>query len=273
MPKNKSTATVLAFLGGIIGLHKFYLRDIGSGIFYVILTNIFINMFGFPFTIFFGIMDAMKLAGMSQEKFDQKYNKNAFGRGRRRERRNYPRSTRSSRSRTGSSRRRSSDSVSSPVNRTRRSQPRRLRNNPFKTSGYKKYKDFDLEDAIVDYTQALELSPEDKEIHFYMSAIYSLMEKKDKSFFHLDKAVSLGLKQTNKILEMDDFAFLRIQEGFEKFKNNGFRIVQQGEDGPDESLVMDDLLLSQLNKLKEMRDRGLLSEKEFLTEKEKIIRR
>ena len=267
MKKNKYKAALMAFLGGIIGMHKFYLRDPGAGIFYLILFSISVNVIGFPITMILGALDALNLIGMSEERFDRKYNKNFRGREPRgRSRRATRRRSREENARA----RREADRGRYVVKK----QPVRKRSNPFKKTAYKKYQEFDLEDAILDYKEALEIAPDDKEVHFYMSAIYSLLEKKDKSFFHLEKAVSLGLKQTNRIMEMDDFAFLRIQDEFESFKNNGFRKgVTQKPNEPNEDLAMDDLLLSRLNKLKEMRERGLLSENEFLKEKEKIIRR
>lgn len=261
MKKSRVFAALLAIFGGVIGLHKFYLRDIGAGIFYLMFFFIFAR---FPITAILGIIEGISLLSMTDEKFDQKYNRNVKERFQQR--------------RTGS-RTVQRETRKQPVTGGRyevRKKPSRQRSNPFKKTAYKKYKEFDLEEALKDFQQAIEIAPEDKEIHFYMSAIYSLLEKKDKAFYHLDKSIQYGLKQTNKIMEMDDFAYLRIQKEFESFKNNGFRIVDSqtnGIDAPKEELVLDDLLLSRLNKLKELREKGLLSENEFLVEKQKIIRR
>ena len=77
----------------------------------------------------------------------------------------------------------------------------------------------------------------------------------------------------NKVLEIDDFAFLRIQEDFEAFKEAGFKQEKaKSLEPPKDDLLQDDLLLSQLNKLKNLREKGLLSEKEFLYEKEKLLK-
>ena len=272
MKKSKKVAVLLAFFGGIFGLHKFYLRDIGGGIFYIFFFIFMSSIIKFPVTVILGIIDAINMLGMSEEKFDRKYNKNV----REFQQRRTSRETRSSRTNTRRQSRediardrRKADTSRYQVNKT----PKRQRSNPFKKTAYAKYKDYDLEEAIVDYKQALEIAPEDKEIHFYMSAVYSMLEKKEKSFFHFDKAVQFGLKQTRKILEMDEFAYLRVQKEFENFKKNNFKIVSENNTAsPNEELVLDDLLLARLNKLKEMRERGLLSENEFLAEKQKIIR-
>jgi len=48
MAKNKFTAAVLALVGGVIGMHKFYLDDPGSGIFYAFLSIMFTNFIFMP---------------------------------------------------------------------------------------------------------------------------------------------------------------------------------------------------------------------------------
>ena len=56
MRKNKQTAILLAFFGGIIGLHKFYLRDIGGGIFYLFFFFFMSGIIKFPITFFLGFI-------------------------------------------------------------------------------------------------------------------------------------------------------------------------------------------------------------------------
>jgi len=151
---------------------------------------------------------------------------------------------------------------------------RRKRNNPFKLSAIKKYKDFDLEDALSDYEQALLVDPQDSSIYVDMAAIYSLLENKEKSYYHIIKARELGWSNTDEIIQKDDFAFIRIQQDFETFKASGYTSTDTKTlEAPKEDLLQDDLLLSQLNKLKNLRERGLLSDKEFIQEKEKLFKR
>ena len=261
MSKSKGVAAGLALVGGMFGLHKFYLNETGSGIFYLVLTWILFGTFRFPITAFLGIMDGLKLLSMSEEKFDRKYNQRTPVRRQAREGRQYRRKSREER-RIENQRQKY---------RMNRSATPRKRSNPFKTSAYKKYKDFDLEDAIDDYKRALEIAPEDTEIHFNMAAVYSLSENKDKAYFHISEAIKHGFKDFEKILTMDDFAYIRIQQDFEDFKASGYTTTEKQEK-PVNNLLEDDLLLSQLNKLKEMRDRGLLSENEYQYEKQKLGR-
>ena len=48
------------------------------------------------------------------------------------------------------------------------------RRNPFKTSAMDKYKDFELDEAIVDFNKALKIAEKDPDIHFHLAAAYSL---------------------------------------------------------------------------------------------------
>lgn len=260
MARRKSTAAFLALIGGAFGIHKFYLGKTGTGVVYMFLLFTLVRIFGMPITVLLGFIDAVRLIGMSQSEFDEKYNSGE-------------RLSRRYRSRhVNKSRRQKKEEERS--RRYRYEKPKkRVRKNPFKTSGDKKYEDYDLEDAVKDYEQALVISPEDMEIHFNMAAVYSLLENKKKSYYHLEKANELGYKKMNKVLEIDDFAFLRIQEDFEAFKEAGFKEERaKSIEPPKDDLLQDDLLLSQLNKLKNLREKGLLSEKEFLYEKEKLLK-
>ncbi|MDX1702583.1 MAG: NINE protein [Melioribacteraceae bacterium] len=261
--KNRVVAAIIAFVFGAFGAHKFYLRDPGAGIFYLILF--FVTSRFFPVTAILGIIDAFRLLMMSDEDFDRRYNKRIVRRQRYRDRRN------------PDYRRRE------PVETTRRKQEKvsrptlRKRSNPFKKSGIKKYKEFDLEDAIEDFKKGLEIEPQDIALHFNIACAYSLTEQKEKAYDHLAKAVEYGFKDTEKILTHDDLAYVRIQPEFDDFKKSGFKIGKKVDDKGDEQFaeeeLTDDVLLSQLNKLAELRKKGLLSEEEFALERKKLLNR
>lgn len=152
------------------------------------------------------------------------------------------------------------------------------RENPFKKSGIRKYKEYDLDDAIIDFNKGLEVDPSDMALHFNIACAYSLTEQKEKAYHHLKKCVEYGFKDFEKIQTHDDLAYVRIQPEYDAFKLSGFTTLS-GEDGqsqksieqPEE--VKDDVLLSQLNKLAELRKKGLLSEQEFSYERKKLLSR
>jgi len=258
MKKSKTTAAIFALLGGMIGMHKFYLNDPGSGIFYTFLTIAFGRFF--PIALILGVIDAIRLFSMSDEQFDTKYNKKAVRRSVQR-RRKYNSSSERERDMQR-------DRYKYKETKTRK------RSNPFRKSADLKFKEYDLEGALDDYQKAAEISEPDKNVHFNLACIYSLMEKKENSFHHLEEAVKLGYKNVEKISTVDELAFLRIQPEFVSFKENGFIMKRsRAVNPPKDDLLQDDLLLSQLNKLKELRTRGLLSEKEFSLEKQKLLRK
>lgn len=165
---------------------------------------------------------------------------------------------------------------SAPTNR----QSYQKRSNPFKKSGIRKYKEFELEDAIIDFKKGLEINNKDIALHFNIACAYSLTEQKEKAFDHVKKAVQNGFKDFEKIQTHDDLAFMRIQPEYEAFKKSGFSIIgeQVGEENKKKTTVtpdqaQDDVLLSQLNKLAELRKKGLLSEQEFAYERKKLLSR
>jgi len=273
---NRIIAGLLAFIGGTFGVHKFYLGDIGGGIFYIFLF--FITIKFFPVTLVLGIIEALKLFNMDPEAFDKKYNQGATGRSKRFQGKNRPQYRRDRERSNGNrnARVRSNGNNRNAPPRSRYSPKRNtiLKRNPFKASAMEKYKEFDLEDAIVDFNKALKLAEQDPEIHFYLAAVYSLSENKDKAFKHIELAVKYGFKEPEKIETFEDLAYMRIQDDFEAFRDNGYKITLATESKKEtitEDVLEDDILLSQLNKLDELRKRGLISNEEFQIEKEKLI--
>jgi TM2 domain-containing membrane protein YozV len=284
--KDKNKAARLAFFLGIFGAHKFYLKDGAGGVFYLMLFMLGIRLIKLPISLILGIIDGFILISMSDEKFDKKYNSGQQSRSRKRYReRDYPEETEAPR------RSRRYEPPGKPkVERTPRARRKIVRDNPFKRSGIKKYKDFELEEAIEDFQKGIELEPEDISLHFNLACAYSLTEKPENSYYHLSKAVSYGFKDFAKIKSHDDLAYLRIQAGFHDFEQNGYQLVKNiTVDEPvkkeepanpvetqkpieEKDPLNDDILLSQLNKLDELRTRGLISDREFQMEKRKLLR-
>jgi TM2 domain-containing membrane protein YozV len=266
--RNKTAAGLFAIFLGWAGVHRFYLGQVGLGILYVFLTIVSFAII----PTFIGIIDAIILFSMSEEDFDAKYNTQ---RGmvppiynRRLQQKGYP-------------------PMAAPRQQKRASAPPRtgrtsgrMVQNPYKINGIKKYKEFDLEGAIEDFTKGLEINPKDISLHFNLACAYSLTEQVDKAYAHLDRAVALGFTDFNKIRTHDDLAYVRIQERFDEFQNNNFRLAssnppesnEASAEVPEEEPEMDDMLLAQLKRLSELRARGLLSEQEFSIEKRKLTR-
>ena len=278
--KDKTTAAIFALFLGWLGIHRFYLRQPGLGVLYIILVWTGISFF-------LGIIDFIVLLAMDPEEFDRRYNEEESEydryRSRRAERRDYRRTQdrpgRRRRSHNTRQRERRSYERERPSRRTTQrrsrsttSKQQRKRVNPYKQSGIKKYKDFDLEAAIEDFNKGLEIDPNDIALHFNIACAYSLTEKADKAFYHISQAVENGFKDFDKIKNHDDLAYVRIQDNFDAFADNGFRLVDQPKqlEAPKQDLLSDDVLLSQLNRLSELKEKGLITEKEYLIEKQKL---
>ena len=254
--RNKTTAGLFALFLGWAGVHRFYLGQAGLGVLYFFLMFVGISFF-------LGIIDAVVFFSMDEDDFNRKYNS--------------PEQVERRGSKYGPPMHKRGRPPAVPV--STKGTGRDLMN-PYKVNGIKKYKEFDLEGAIADFQKGLEIHPRDISLHFNLACAYSLTEQVDKAYTHLDKAVSLGFNDFEKIKTHDDLAYVRIQDRFDDFQHNGFRLEgtkvmeppPSKEKNVREETIQDDVLLSQLKRLSELRDRGLLSEQEFITEKKKLTR-
>lgn len=302
--KDKNLAAVLAFFGGGIGLHRFYLGQIGLGVLYLIFA---------PIAWLIGVIDAIVLLSMDEQSFNYKYNNDnihAGGRSARRPARprdRYERYRQREMSRKGQQRYRSGSGNSS----RRSSSPRRGVNtrstrpaaenrgmntggrqpqmaNPDRDAGIKYFKDFDYEAAIKSFEKALRVAPQDIPTHWNLACAYSLTEDADKSLYHLDRAVALGFKDFERIRTHDALAYVRIQPNFLDFQKNDYRLAPDlSAAPPPEEPAKPDLLsqplpnedtprtnsdlLDQLQRLGQLRDKGLLTEAEFAAQKRKLL--
>lgn len=249
--KDKNIAGLLALIFGWLGIHRFYLGQPGMGIAYLIFCWT-------PIIWLIAFIDAILFFVMDKDVFDIKYNRQYVDK--REYRRNIGQERRQ-RTQSREQERRTS---------TRTAKSRKA--DPYLKSGIEKYKDFDFNGAIADFKKSLGVRPKSIKTHFYLACAYSMTEQADEGFFHLDKAVALGFNEIEKIKTMDALAFLRIQDEYDTFKANGFRLMQKNVDAPEAEREMDDLLLVKLKRLGELRDRGFISEEEFIKEKAKLLR-
>lgn len=263
--KDKTTAGLLAiFLGGL-GVHRFYLGQTGLGFFHLIFC-------WFPVSWLVGFISGLVILTMDDDKFNLKYNPEQYRvvkRGNRREEREI---RRDDRRRPQESPRRNTAPVRQPMNQDKQQQ--------LKKSGIDKYKDYDYQGAIEEFKKALALDPNDISIHFNLACTYSLNEEADKALEHLDRAVTLGFTDFKRIKEHDALAFVRIQDAFDEFEANGFRLKQaipqkqtaQTQAQPTQEPTEDHSpILEQLQKLNELKLKGLLTEEEFATQKNKLM--
>jgi len=270
--KNKKVAASLAFFFGIWGVHRFYLGQRFLGVLYFL-------MFFFGMAILFdgedvpivaipailGFIDFVLFMAMPQEDFDERYNKKRLQQVRRQHttsRSDYRRSERRAHTYTS----RSTYTEHEPTQRD------------YKKWGVEKFREYDFEGAIEDFDRALQLKYEDSATHFNLACCHSILEDAKKSFYHLDQAVSFGFNQLDKVHSHDALSFLRTQPDFEDFVRNGYRKLQELpspkrnllESEPPVQEASNDLL-DQIKRLSELRDKGILTEEEFVQQKKRIL--
>ncbi|AEE48785.1 hypothetical protein [Haliscomenobacter hydrossis] len=100
--------------------------------------------------------------------------------------------------------------------------PKTPKNLP-KQQGIQKLMAYKLEEALVDFKEALKENDEDPEIYFHLACAYSVLERTQDGFEALRKAVEHNLPNTEMILNHDMLAFLRLHDAFEDFFASGFK--------------------------------------------------
>lgn len=297
--RDKDLTAVLAFFGGAVGLHRFYLGQTGLGIFYILFM---------PFAFFLGVIDAISFLTMDQEVFDVKYNQRQhFTRGGQavaaRKNRAYPgrapqkerimplnererRYQQRQRERALREQRRQQSRAprpAAPAPRNRPAQPPWQDGSAERSAGLRYFRDFEYDRAITAFASALKKNPRDVASHFNIACSYSCEENADKAFFHLDRAIALGFTDYERVRTHDSLAFLRVQPGFEAFADNGYRLMPDlskeetvlnnpiAREEMVELPEINDDLLDQLQRLATLREKGLLTEDEFSTQKKRLL--
>jgi TM2 domain-containing membrane protein YozV len=281
-PKNKYVAGMLAIFLGWMGADKIYLKETGGWVMHIFMLFLSIKI-GVPIILFMTFFKGLHLLNMSDHNFDKKYNSGTsmpVKKGPLEVRRE--------------AQMRKFDQVPGQSGTTvmqhqmqRKPSPQStVKANPFKASGIKKYKDFDLDDAIEDFKKGLAIAPSDVALHFNIACAYSLTEKKSLAYHHISKAVSLGMQDVERIMSHDDLAYVRIQPEWENFRKSGFLVnpyptpqqttqpEQSGQipSAPPVSSGDENNLLDSLKKLAEMRENGVISDEEFVVERKRLLR-
>ena len=274
--KDKNLAAILAlFLGGF-GVHKFYLNKIGQGVLYAMFCWTFIP------TIL-GFLDFILLLVKDKDDFDFEYNKKYIDEN------GYIRVVQSqSFSRNKYQQRdRSRSQHKHDFEKTKRDyeidlpSKNKLDKNIDYNDGVNYFNNYQYALATNSFERAFTNNPNHPEIHFKLACCYSLMENTQKTKFHLNHAVQFGLQDKTIIEQADALAFIRIQPQFEHWVKSGYISWEPNNSGDNkkEAITVEKesqpistaSLLENLKQLGELKRSGVLTEEEFLREKQMVF--
>lgn len=263
--KDKYIAALLAFVGGIFGVHRFYLNQRGLAFLMIGITLVTLGIL----SAIISFIDALLFLAMSSDQFDKKYNAVYY------EEKNQKFSYKSynpSGQRGGENQKK------------QKSREILKKINHYRNSGIEHFRLYDFEESIEDFKKVLELDPYNVAANFNIACAYSQIEKPNKSMRHISRAVRAGYDDFEKIRNHEKLSFVRIQPEWEDFEKNGFLFdvddygwgtEREGEEelGVKEKTEKqeNENLLESLKKLHDQRERGGITEEEFQLERRKLM--
>ena len=120
------------------------------------------------------------------------------------------------------------------------------------------------EQAIAELKQLLAVQPSFALAHYNLACNYSRLGKADDSFHALTAAVRSGYNNFKKIQSDPDLASLRSQAGFAEHAASGYR--EYGTSPASDDVV------TKLERLASLKERGILTDAEFSEQKAKIFK-
>ncbi|MGB1216389.1 MAG: NINE protein [Saprospiraceae bacterium] len=218
--KDKMSAGLLALLIGTLGIHRFYLNQPVLGILYLFTGG----LCGIA-----ALIDGIVFLTMSDQQFDIKYN--PYFRDERQNinvnvYQNDPSKPADLNKKKVNDILTDVDGLVSPP---KSKKPNATKTNAYKSSGIRKFREYDIKGAIKDFQRSLQITYKDQAVHFNLACCYSVEEDVTKSLFHLNKAVENGFVSFQKIHEHDSLAYLRAHDEFELFVKGGYKWKNEEE--------------------------------------------
>ncbi|WP_198664828.1 NINE protein [Lewinella sp. IMCC34191] len=163
-------------------------------------------------------------------------------------------------------------------------QPRKPSLRALKAEGVKYYRAGDYDLAVEAFSEALDQAPTDPVAHFNIACCYALMSEFPPAIRSLEVAITYELPKPERIETHPALTDLRASEAYRTFRNNNYRRLnlldlhhdqvpphhyqstreetEELEDNPD--------LLEQINRLRELREAGILTQTEYQNQRQKL---
>jgi TM2 domain-containing membrane protein YozV len=253
--KNKTTAGLLSLFLGVFGVQFFYLGNFGLGIMSIAFTFAHLG----KWSVLLGLIQGIILLTMDKNEFDKKYNTKLWKDQQNRPNSGYPPQYPPKQQQYPPRYEAAPPPVANPSGLT---SAQRTQKEALRQAGLKKQAEFDFKGAIEAFGKAADIDPKDNLLHWQLVCCYSEEENTHLALYHLEKAVQYGFKEFDKIKSEDTLAFLRIQPEFEPFVQNQYKRVETIENQG---------LLERLKHLASLRERGMLSEKDFAEQSKRLF--
>lgn len=162
------------------------------------------------------------------------------------------------------------------------SEPRKPNLRALKAEGIKYYRSGDYDLAVEAFEEALEQAPTDPVAHFNIACCQALMGQLQPAMRSLEVAITYELPKPERIETHPALADLRNSEGYRTFRNNNYRRLnlldlappdaprEDSDEGIPEEPLGDPDLLEQINRLRELREAGVLTQTEYRNQREKL---
>lgn len=269
--KNKYIAAILAFIGGIFGIHRFYLNQKGLAFLMIGLSLISLGVLSWIISL----IDTFFFITMDSDRFDRKYNDKLIKPGEEFLYKSYEKPNQSK-----------AHEKTFSGSRQKRRELKKVQEH--RRKGAELFHLYDFEEAIEEFKIALEIDPHNIAANFNIACAYSQIEDMKKSMYHISRAVEAGFDDFDKINNHEKLAYVRIQSEWQEFVENGYilsdMLYDENEDNPQEEQMQnkdgdrikqlaeeDHNLLERLKKLQEEREKGGISEEDFLLQRKKLM--
>jgi TM2 domain-containing membrane protein YozV len=253
--KNKTTAGLLSLFLGVFGVQFFYLGNFGLGLMAIVFTFSHLG----KWSVLLGLIQGIILLTMDKNEFDKKYNTKFWKDPQNRPNSGYPPQQQQYPPQYPPRYESAPPPVANPSGLT---SAQRAQKEALRQEGLKKQAEYNFKGAIEAFGKATDIDPKDNLLHWQLACCYSEEENTHLALYHLEKAVQYGFKEFDKIKTEDTLAFLRIQPEFESFVQNQYKRVETLENQG---------LLERLKHLASLRERGMLSEKDFAEQSKRLF--